>query len=108
MKRVIILGAAGNKEQAEIVIAGDCGSVTEKLNNEQVEEAARMLYTRLPGNAWTPFKAMIDKARNRGPLWQRVAHRRGDDAHRHSREYMLTNKLSARTRRTAPTTQSSP
>ena len=69
MKRVIILGAAGNTEVAEIIIAGDCatGNVPEKLNTEQAEEAARMLYTRLPGNAWTPFKAMINKLGTEDP-----------------------------------------
>ena len=67
MKRVIILGAAGNKEQAEIVIAGDCSSVTEKLNNEQVEEAARVLYSRLPGYAWQTFRAMVNKLATEDP-----------------------------------------
>ena len=67
MKRVIILGAAGNTEQAEIVIAGDCTSVAEKLNTEQAEEAARVLYNRMPGNAWKAFRKMVNKLSTEEP-----------------------------------------
>ena len=41
--------------------------VAEKLNTEQAEEAARVLYNRMPGNAWKAFRKMVNKLSTEEP-----------------------------------------